>query len=272
MIPCLLLLLLRPWVLTLTKPGVEHVQRHTVALLRARNCNQTLVAVVLRFVDLDDTATDLTNFVDFLTTLTNDGTDHVIGYVNLLRQAGTTGAWHLTMHRLMRSAMYLRAGMSNVWRWDMGSVSTCLSSIVRRYRRIRLVRGVWVLGRVGVCGRRRHLAGARIGPTPIVVAVTVVAAGWLREVWHNLHATGDGSNGTTSTSRIRRSSRPAEPVIELLQESAAHIVSSNVHSICDTHNDQGTFRGERQARVRGVQTCPGSFLNLLDACATLSNN
>lgn len=46
-----------------------------VALLSSSDGYKALVAVVLRLIDFDNTSTELTNFVDFLTTLADDGTD-----------------------------------------------------------------------------------------------------------------------------------------------------------------------------------------------------
>lgn len=68
----------------LTKARVEHVQCHLVALLRSSDGNKALVAVVGRFVDFDDATAQLSNLVDLSTTLTNDGSDHIVGDVDLL--------------------------------------------------------------------------------------------------------------------------------------------------------------------------------------------
>ena len=69
----------------LTEPRVEEVERHAVALLRAGDRDEPLVGVVLRLVDLDLAATDLANLIDLGATLADDGTDHVVGDVDLLR-------------------------------------------------------------------------------------------------------------------------------------------------------------------------------------------
>jgi len=71
-------------VFELTKSGVQHVQRHAIALLGARDGHEPLVAIVLRLVDLDHTAADLPDLVDLLAALADDGTDHVVRDEDLL--------------------------------------------------------------------------------------------------------------------------------------------------------------------------------------------
>ena len=77
--------------LGLTKSRVEHVECHLVALSRASNSDKSLVTVVLGFVDLDDTTTEMPNLIDFGTALTDDGTDHVVRNEDLLGDGLT---WH----------------------------------------------------------------------------------------------------------------------------------------------------------------------------------
>lgn len=68
----------------LTKSRVEHVQRHAIALLGARDRHEPLIAIVLRFVDLDHTAADLPDLVDLLAALADNGADHVVRDEDLL--------------------------------------------------------------------------------------------------------------------------------------------------------------------------------------------
>lgn len=67
-----------------TKSRIQHVESHLVALLCAGDSNQSLIAVILRLVDLDDTSTELSDLVDLSSTLTNDGTNHVVWNEDLL--------------------------------------------------------------------------------------------------------------------------------------------------------------------------------------------
>jgi len=78
-------------VLLALKSRVEHIECHLVALCRASDSDKSLVAVVLRFVDLDHTATKVSDLVDLGTTLANNGTDHVVGDEDLLCDRLT---WH----------------------------------------------------------------------------------------------------------------------------------------------------------------------------------
>ena len=73
-------------VLQLTQTRVQHVQCHRVALLSAGDGDESFVAVVLWFVDLDDRAAELADLVDLGTTFANDGAHHVVRDEDLLGQ------------------------------------------------------------------------------------------------------------------------------------------------------------------------------------------
>lgn len=239
----------------LTKSGIEHVERHPVAFLRACDGDEALVTIILRLVNLDHAATDLSDLVDLLTTLANDGTDHVVGDVNLLSQGG---AWHPSSRHWLGvgSAMWLRTRMRTLLvRWHMGrrrSIgSSSLSTIVNGHGRVWL-RGVG-MGAVlrGAVWLRRHRVSSRIWTTPsvsaIILPVTVVAASGLRQVRDYLHASRDHSCRATASSGIRRCRRSSESLVQLLKERAADVIRGYVHGICDAHNDQRALRGQRQA-------------------------
>ena len=81
----LFLVLVRLNLTDLTKSRVEHVERHPVALLSARNRDETLVVVILRLVDLDDAAADLADLIDLLATLADNSPHHIIRDEDLLR-------------------------------------------------------------------------------------------------------------------------------------------------------------------------------------------
>lgn len=89
----------------LTQPRVQHKQCHLVALLCTGDRDKTLVAVVLRLVDLDHTAAELADLVDLCTTLSDDCSDHVVRDENLLGQrlAGHGLDWLLWWTRVARS-------------------------------------------------------------------------------------------------------------------------------------------------------------------------
>lgn len=69
-----------------TESRIEHIQRHLVALLCPRDRDKSFVAVILRFVDFDDTAAEVSDLVDLRTTLANDSSYHIIWYEDLLCQ------------------------------------------------------------------------------------------------------------------------------------------------------------------------------------------
>jgi hypothetical protein len=111
----------------LTKSRVQHVQSHLVALLRACDCDQTLVAVISGFVNLDHAATKLAYLVDLCTTLTDDGADHVVGDEDLLcerlsghrdrRLVGCTAVWYRrgTMRGTIGTRLGSAAVVSTAW-------------------------------------------------------------------------------------------------------------------------------------------------------------
>ncbi len=67
-----------------TKSRIEHVQRHRVALLCPRDRHKSLIAVVLWFVDLDYTSTQVSNLVDLRAAFAYDSAYHIIGNKDLL--------------------------------------------------------------------------------------------------------------------------------------------------------------------------------------------
>lgn len=102
-----------------TEPRIEHIQSHLVALLRSCNCNKSFVAIVLRLVDLDNTATQMSDFINLCTSFTNDGSNHIVGNENLLserltRQGATYRLSWLTMRSRLLRYLAIRA-------WLMGT-------------------------------------------------------------------------------------------------------------------------------------------------------
>jgi len=67
-----------------TKAGVQHVQGHLVAFLCSGDGHETLIAVLIGLIDLNDTATKLPDLIDLCTTLANDSSDHVVRNIDLL--------------------------------------------------------------------------------------------------------------------------------------------------------------------------------------------
>lgn len=259
-------------VLNLTKSRVEHIKSHAVAFFRSSDCHESLVAIVLRLVNLDHAVAHLPNLIDLLSTLANNGANHVIGDVDLLSDGA---AGYRTAHRLsLRStAVSLRTSMWRHVRLNVRSSSIGTTSlrttVVHRHGWVGLGGGVRILLRVG---RRRHVVRAAVIVAGIVLASSVVARSRLRAVRHDLHTSRDGTGRSTASGGICRCGRAAESVVELLQKGATHVVSRNVDSIGNTHNHQRSLARHGEAGIRRVQAGTGGLLNLADTSTTLTDD
>lgn len=227
---------------SLTESRVQHVQSHTVALLRAGDGDQALVAVVLGLVDLDHTAADLPDFVDLLATFADDGADHVVGNVDLLCKRCTRHA-STTVHGLrLRSAVDMGASVGASVRLHVGlrAISaSSLGTVVHWDRRVGLsrMRGTAVWRRIGL----RHLLGARVMArvvSTVILTPSVVAASRLGHVGDDLHASRNSTCGSTAPCRICRGGRTAESLVQLFEECASNVVRRNVNGVCHTHYHQ----------------------------------
>ena len=69
----------------LTKPRVEHVQRHLVTFRGSSNSHEPLVAIILRLVNLNHAAAELPDFIDLGSTFPDNRPHHVIRDEYLLR-------------------------------------------------------------------------------------------------------------------------------------------------------------------------------------------
>lgn len=229
------------------------------------------------FVDLDHTAADLAYFVDLLATLANDGTNHIVGNVDLLGERcaghGSTGNW-LPMGadvrlRTSMAPMLLRGHVRTGATVASGSGRMAAVGNSRSGAGVSLVRMTIPLGWVLLVGR--HVVGAGVGTAAgVVVAVSIVPSGRLRGVGDNLQAAWHGASGSTATGGVGRRSRSAETIVELLKQGAAYIVGGNVDGIGDAHDNERAFTRQREACVRSVETSTRRLLNLLDARTTLA--
>jgi hypothetical protein len=236
----------------LTQSGVKHVERHLVALLRAGDGDQALIVVVLRLVDLDDAAAQLAYFVNLSTTLADDGSHHVVRDEDLLgdrlAREGSTA-----LHRLL---------------WS-GRVRLSWTCVAVRLGLLRTSTNVWCARRAGTVAHRglgvlsRRLAllvghgvlrsrGARrrvCWPAAVLFGVAHLAASMLGSVRDDLHTTGNDALRTSVTDSISRSGRASEAFGQLLDESAANIISGNVNSVSNTEDHKRTLCGQGQARL-----------------------
>lgn len=251
----------------ITQSRIEHVQRHLVALRCTSDSNKSLVAVILRLIDFDDTPTQLADLVDLRTSLADDCPDHVVGDVDLLRQ---WLAWDNSLHRLRRgSSMGSRHSTGCLRLWGHGAIAHGRGAAIA-HRGSRWLRD-WCLSI-----RLPILSRGRVARTHVMVAeifrMTKAAACRLGHVRDDLHPTRYNTGGASAACRIRRRRRPAKTIGELLQESACDVVRCDMHSVGNTKNDKRSLSREWEAGVRRVQTGTGLLLNLLDARTTLSNN
>lgn len=106
----------------------------------------------------------------------------------------------------------------------------------------------------------------------VILTSAVVATSWLGHVRNHLHSPRDCTGWSTTSSGVRRGGWAPEPLVQLLQERAGHIVSSNVDSIGHAHDNQRAFGRKWQYRVRGIQSSSRGFLNLFDTRATFAND
>ena len=188
-----------------TKPRVEHVQRHLVALLSSCDSDKSFVAVILRFIDLDYTAAQVSNLVDLCTSLADDSSNHVVGDEYLLCE-GLPGqsathwlSWLTVWSRLWRD-LAIRT-------WLMGS-STGVAGLARR---VAIVERTTLL-RVRLVGLGRHLRSAILGSRGslwwlcvmalVGVWMPVLATSRLGHVRHNLHPTRNDSCRASTASCI----------------------------------------------------------------------
>lgn len=158
-------------ILNLTKSGIEHVQSHAVSLLRAGDCDKPFVVVVLRFVNLDHTAAHLAYFVDLLSTLADDGSHHVVGDIDLLRDGAASHGWLLHMLALRSAVRALGRSVASDVGLDVRSGSVCwlLAAVLHRHSGVSMSTMLRVpLLRVR---RRRHV----LLSSSVVLAVVVFA-------------------------------------------------------------------------------------------------
>lgn len=202
----------------LTKSRIQHIQCHLVTLLRPGNGNKTLVAILLRLINLDNTTTQMPDLVNLSTALPDNGTDHVIRDINLLRE------WLTRQDAADGCSAGAAAGLCSM-RGTVGTglVGTRASVGWVRSRAVghggrRLRDGGWD----GLAVEVRNAVGARHESVGVVVValegvrVAVLASGRLRDVRDDLHAAGDGAGGTAAAGCVRGGCGAAEAFCELL--------------------------------------------------------
>jgi hypothetical protein len=104
------------------------------------------------------------------------------------------------------------------------------------------------------------------------IGVSVLAAGGLGNIRHDLHAAGDSTSRTTAASGVGGCCGTAVTLGKLLNQCDGNVVSSDVYGVGNTEDDEGTLGGQRKTGIGGVQTGTGGLLDLTDTAATLSDD
>lgn len=130
----------------------------------------------------------------------------------------------------------------------------------------RLTMKIWHA--IRVCRRTLWL----VVVSSIIIGMAVLTSGGLRHVGNNLHTTRNDTSRASAPSSISRSCWPTKALGQLLHKRLSNVISSNVHSICNTKDDQRSFCRKRQAGVRSVETGARGFLNLANAYARFAND
>lgn len=190
----------------------------------------------------------MTDLVDLGSSLADYRTDHIVRDIDLLSQ------W-LAGHHAANRGTSGSAGLgwlgSSVW-----------SGLLRASAGICSMRrgtiGHSGLANRGGCGLAMEVGNAictscgAVGVRVVSsegVRVAVLAADWLRNIRDDLHTTRDSSSRTTATCGVRRSSRPAKTIGELLDQSNGDVVSGNVDCIRNTEDYEGTLRRQGKAGI-----------------------
>ena len=211
-----------------------------IALCRPSDCHQSFVAVVLGLVDFNDTATELANLVDLGAAFANDGSDHVVGNENLLRQRL---ARDHALHWLGRgTGMTWVRRMADLWSRLMRSCAR----VARLLRRALEVDGsLWLLRLCRLTVIRnavRRVSLPWIILSPVIVRMAIISSNRLRYVGHDLHTTRNDTGRSTASRRVRGRGRPTKTFRELLHQRLSDIVTGNVHGIRDTEYHQRALR------------------------------
>jgi hypothetical protein len=203
-----------------------------VAFLGSGNSHQALIAVLLGLIDLDHTATEVPDLIDLGTTLSDDGTDHVIGNVNLLSQ------W-LTRHNTSngcgrgRGAACLSGLRCAVWSRLMGA-SSCIrgmggSSIMQSRLSHRCGSRLTVKVRDPISACSSAIGVGMVSLEMFWMAILTTSGLW--DIRDNLHTARHCTSRATAASGISRGCRTSKALSELLDEGYGDVVGSDVDRI-----------------------------------------
>ena len=217
-----------------TESRIKHVEGHLVTLLGSGDCYEALVAVILWFVNLNNTSAELSNFVDLGSSLANDCSNHVIGNEDLLRQRLTR--YH-TLHRLgwwpsMTLSRLMACVLHRLMRTSC-SVTRLLRRTTVMHRSLRLLLR-WLSMEVRDTVRISRCTISLVIMSLEVIGMAIVTAGRLGYIWHDLHAARNNTRRSTATCGIRRCCRASKALRQLFHKSLSDVVGCYMNSIGDT--------------------------------------
>lgn len=133
-----------------------------------------------------------------------------------------------------------------------GPVATsCLRSIMHGHGLVGLGRVRLVLLRVRA---RRHVLGAGVVSSAILLAVAIPSARRLGAVRHNLQTPGNSTGRRSAPGGIGGSGGATEALLKLLKQGAANVVGGNVNGVGNAHDNERPFRREGKARVGRIKS------------------
>lgn len=213
----------------------------------------------------------MSDLIDLGSTLADNGTNHIVGDVDLLSQwlarhdatnrsssrgACLSGLGCSIGSGLSRTSTGVRGmGSSAIWHSGLRDRGGCRLAME-------------VGNAIGTC---RSPIGVRVMSSE-GIRMTILATDGLRNIRYHLHAARDGSSRTSAPGSVGRSGRSAETLGELLDQSNGNIVGGDVNCICDTENYKGALRRQGKARIRGIETRAGSLLDFTNTATTLADN
>lgn len=214
----------------------------------------------------------MSDFVDLRSALPDNRANHVVGNVDLLSQ---WLAWH-------RAAAASWASRSPRLSRLSGSV---LCGLLRSTGPI-CGMGAAAIRHGGLADGRGHRLAMHVGDAITAcrgavgvrmvslerIRMAVLPTGWLRDIRHNLHTTGDGAGWAPAARGVGRGRRTAETLGELLDKSDGNVVGGDVDGIRNSEDHEGTFSGQGKTGIGSVQAGSRRLLDLTDTATALADN
>ena len=193
-----------------TESRIKHVEGHLVALLGSSDCYKALVAIILWFINLNNTSTELPNLVDLGSSLANDCSNHVVGNEDLLRQ------WLTRYHTLHRLSWWPSMALSRLMACVLHRLMRTSCSVTRLLRRTTVMHRSlrlllrWLSVEVRDTVRISRCTISLVIMSLEVIGMTIVTAGRLWYIWHDLHAARNNTRRSAATCGIGRCCRTSK--------------------------------------------------------------